>query len=73
MADQEPDPKETAQMIDRLVKTGRLSEAQFQQMHHLGRSISSFRKYCHSVQSFQINGNNRILHEKLVRLESGRE
>lgn len=73
MADPGPDPRETARMLDRLIKAGRLSEAQFQQMHHLGCSISSFRSYCYSVRSFQPNGNNRNLHETLARLESGRE
>jgi hypothetical protein len=68
-----PDPKETAQILDRLVKAGRLSETQFRQMHHLGCSISSFRNHCFTVKSFRSNGNNRILHEKLEKLECSQE
>lgn len=65
MHDRGSDPKHTIAVIDQLVKTGRLTDAEFRQMHHLGDSITGFRSYCGKIKSFQPNGSNRRLHDEL--------
>jgi ACT domain-containing protein len=63
--DREPNPKETIQIIDLLVKRKLISEDEFKSMHHMGASMSSFKKYCSKITKFRRNGKNWDLHESL--------
>ena len=68
MADRGPNPRDTVLILDQLVDLGLLSEAEFQQMHHLGGSTSGFKSYCSKITEFRRNSRNRDLHEKLCAL-----
>ena len=68
MQDRGPDPKQTVEILDRLVSLRLLNETQFRRMHHLGGSISAFRNYCRTVKSFHADGNNRGIHEHLQKM-----
>jgi hypothetical protein len=73
MQDRGPNPKETIEIIDRLVALGLIDESRFRAMHHLGGSITGFRRYCDKKASFIIGGNNHKLHEKLKEMLDAHE
>jgi hypothetical protein len=56
--DARPDPKETIEIIDVLMKKG-FDEERFK--HHLGDSLICFRTYCSKIQSFRPGGSNHKL------------
>jgi hypothetical protein len=63
-----PDPRDTINIIDQLVEHGLLDEPMFRRMHHFGGSLSTFRKYCSTINSFRLDGANWRLHEELLKL-----
>jgi hypothetical protein len=68
MTAKERDPKDTIRILDRLVELGLLDELRFRRMHHFGDSLSNFRKYCSTIDSFQHDSENRRLHQQLQEL-----
>jgi hypothetical protein len=68
MRDREPDPKETLELLDKLVSLKLLEDSTFRRMHHLGDSLSGFRSYCQKIKSFRRDGANRRMHEKLRKI-----
>jgi hypothetical protein len=59
------DPKDSVRIIDELVRLGLLNDSAFSQLHHLGDSISGFKRYCSKVSRFRQNGQNQYLHDCL--------
>ena len=65
MPDVCPTPGETAENITRLLKSKILSEAEFREMHHMGRSAAEFQKYCGEHSKFICDSRNHQLAIKL--------
>jgi hypothetical protein len=67
-----PNPKDTIRIIDQLVNLGLLDKRTFKHMHHFGGSLTTFRRYCSTIGSFQHDSENYRLHEKLQNLLDSR-
>jgi hypothetical protein len=57
-------PKQTLDILDKLVKLGLTNEA-FKKLHHLRDTIHGFRKWCVKTSRFIADGNNERVHERL--------